>query len=395
MLYQGDEPKGVLSPERLEDFCKEGKIKFPTITEKEIQDRSKANALSKTLVIGQTAWFMLQCATRAIQGLEITQLELLTVGLAFLNAFMYFLWWDKPLDVQTPVPVYLLDDPLKEPLFDGSLKRTFRGPGEPMKIKLISSMPPLQATALNSYSSVASLSVNDEASSSYLPISVATSHSSSHPVEKGLRTFFRGTLRSIAHLILSTLSQIQQLVKEEGYTRLMRTIFIRGPMDMATPVFHRLRDMLGSNRSQLIDTDQTRVSTFYALFIARNDIVLLPACVIAIVFGAIHCAGWTLSFPSVPEAWLWRISSIAISVTPLLWGLVAFLNFLENRAATGSLTKRFAEVSAYLFLFSGMVMLPVYVIARILLLVEAFVGLRTLTPGTLAVVKWTAVLPHI
>ena len=114
MLYQGERPKGVLSPRQLEELFSEGKIEFPTVTEKEIKDRSKADALSKTLVIGQTTWFMLQCIARAIQGLEITQLELLTVALAFLNAFMYYFWWNKPLDVETPVTVYVLEEPLKK-----------------------------------------------------------------------------------------------------------------------------------------------------------------------------------------------------------------------------------------------------------------------------------------
>ena len=114
MLYEGGEAKEVLPAKLLEELFQEGKIDFPTITEKEIQDRSKAGGLSKALVIGQTSWFMLQCITRAIQGLAITQLELLTVALAFLNAFMYLFWWNKPLDVLTPVPVHFLGTNSKE-----------------------------------------------------------------------------------------------------------------------------------------------------------------------------------------------------------------------------------------------------------------------------------------
>ena len=114
MLYKDGEAKGVLSPERLEDLYAKGEIEFPTVTEKEIQDRSKADALSKLLAIGQTTWFMVQCLARAVQGLQVTQLELLTVALAFLNAFMYYFWWNKPFAVQSLVPVYLLDVPPKE-----------------------------------------------------------------------------------------------------------------------------------------------------------------------------------------------------------------------------------------------------------------------------------------
>ena len=41
------------------------------------------------------------------------------------------------------------------------------------------------------------------------------------------------------------------------------------------------------------------------------------------------------------------------------------------------------------------IMLLVYVVSRLLLLVEAFVSLRHLTPGMLALVKWTSFIPHI
>ncbi|KAF8950661.1 hypothetical protein BDZ97DRAFT_2027258 [Flammula alnicola] len=109
MLFEGDTRKGVLMPWRLGDLLKKGKIKFPNITEEEIQDRSKGDALSKTLVIGQTTWFVAQCISRQAQGLVTTELELVTLGFAVLNAFMYYFWWNKPLGVQTSVPVYLLD----------------------------------------------------------------------------------------------------------------------------------------------------------------------------------------------------------------------------------------------------------------------------------------------
>ena len=105
---------GVLSPERLAALSADRLIKFPTITEEEIEDRSKGDALSKTLVLGQTSWFIAQCITRKAEGLVMTELELVTLAFAALNSFMYFFWWNKPLDVRTTVPVYRLSTPLPE-----------------------------------------------------------------------------------------------------------------------------------------------------------------------------------------------------------------------------------------------------------------------------------------
>lgn len=116
MLFdkEGSRKIGVLSPERLAALSADRLIEFPTITEEEIDDRSKGDALSKTLVLGQTSWFIAQCITRKAEGLVMTELELVTLAFAALNSFMYFFWWNKPLDVRTTVPVYRLATPLPE-----------------------------------------------------------------------------------------------------------------------------------------------------------------------------------------------------------------------------------------------------------------------------------------
>ena len=90
-----------------------GKIEIPTVTAEEIEDRSKADGFSKTIALGQTLWFVAQCLARRAQHLDLTLVELLTLSLATLNGLMYFLWWNKPLDVRYPIHVYLLDKPIK------------------------------------------------------------------------------------------------------------------------------------------------------------------------------------------------------------------------------------------------------------------------------------------
>jgi hypothetical protein len=110
-LFEGENAKGVLTPEQLSELLKAKKIEFPTITVEEIEDRSKGDGFSKTIALGQTLWFIVQCIARRAQHLDVTLLELLTLSLAVLNGVMYFLWWHKPLDARCPVRVYLLDKP--------------------------------------------------------------------------------------------------------------------------------------------------------------------------------------------------------------------------------------------------------------------------------------------
>jgi hypothetical protein len=111
VLYEGNEPKRVLTNDEsgeldpvLDRFVKEGKL--TTIKEEYIQDRSKGDGLAKALVIMQTSWFVIQCIARKAEGFAITQLELITVALAVLNGVMYFLWWNKPLDVHSTIALY-------------------------------------------------------------------------------------------------------------------------------------------------------------------------------------------------------------------------------------------------------------------------------------------------
>ncbi|KAH7879442.1 uncharacterized protein C8R40DRAFT_1210037, partial [Lentinula edodes] len=70
------------------------------ISDSEIMDKRKGDALAKTLGLVQTTWFMAQVISQAVMHLPVTELELTTVAFAFLNLLTYALWWKKPLDVQ-------------------------------------------------------------------------------------------------------------------------------------------------------------------------------------------------------------------------------------------------------------------------------------------------------
>ena len=111
MLYdsEGNNAKGVLTPEIFFELLTDKKIEIPNVTVEEIEDRSKSDDFSKMIAYGQTLWFVAQCITRRAQHLDLTLVELLTLSLAALNGMMYFLWWNKPMDVRCPIRVYLLD----------------------------------------------------------------------------------------------------------------------------------------------------------------------------------------------------------------------------------------------------------------------------------------------
>ncbi|KAF5311402.1 hypothetical protein D9758_018978 [Tetrapyrgos nigripes] len=97
---QGHHP--IVEPEQ---FMEEILADIRATKVQDIEDKSKANAVSKGLALLRTLWFPVQMLARAVQHLPITALEIATVGFTILNLLMYGLWWYKPLDVQRPIMV--------------------------------------------------------------------------------------------------------------------------------------------------------------------------------------------------------------------------------------------------------------------------------------------------
>lgn len=84
-----------------------GYIEAPRITEAEIDDGSKSDALGKTIAWTQSIYLICQVIARAVRGLNITCLEVLTM--AFLTCALptYYFWLKKPLDREIPIYIDL------------------------------------------------------------------------------------------------------------------------------------------------------------------------------------------------------------------------------------------------------------------------------------------------
>ncbi|KAG2117464.1 hypothetical protein DEU56DRAFT_919069 [Suillus clintonianus] len=91
MLYVDGEPYHTLQSDQVLTLIREECIDAPSITAKQISDRSKGNVISKGLIMLQAAWFVLQLISRAIYHLETTMLEAGTLAFAVLNFLTYAL----------------------------------------------------------------------------------------------------------------------------------------------------------------------------------------------------------------------------------------------------------------------------------------------------------------
>ncbi|KAJ3966650.1 hypothetical protein EV361DRAFT_1012475, partial [Lentinula raphanica] len=102
----------------------------------------------------------------------------------------------------------------------------------------------------------------------------------------------------------------------------------------------------------------------------------------AVVFGAIHCAAWDFVFPTKVERTLWRICASIATFVPLL--LICY-DFMVNRLKKKSVI--LGLVMGYAILF--------YVLARSVLVGQAFVALRKLPSTSFETVEWVTFLLHI
>ncbi|KAF6823200.1 hypothetical protein CMUS01_10802 [Colletotrichum musicola] len=76
--------------------------KLPEIHESQIQDKSKADWMAKSLVCIQAGWMVAQVVGRLIESLPVSLLEINTCGHVVCAVLLYLLWWSKPLDVLDP-----------------------------------------------------------------------------------------------------------------------------------------------------------------------------------------------------------------------------------------------------------------------------------------------------
>lgn len=114
----------------------------------------------------------------------------------------------------------------------------------------------------------------------------------------------------------------------------------------------------------------------------------IVASVITIMFGVVHCFAWSFHFPSETERLLWHIASLVITASPFIW-LVCFtiIFFYQDDNLPEWIEASLAPLIS--------IAAALYLAARAILLVLAFIGLRSLPSAAYETVYWTTFIPHI
>ena len=345
--HENDEP---LHPLRASDLvnCDDYKS-FIMPTKAEIRDRGKRHWLSKSLVLFQTSWFVLQCIARAREHLPITHFEIVTLAYAAINFVTFIFWWDKPLNVDRPV-------------------RVFRKQTQFHEIQTSEMQPcETQASRTQPYETRAS-----EAQSQFGPLISESRKWTWVAIRNVSKTIFSNVLKTVFRI--GTPTSESQESTWETIVKVSETIFrlIAGNQDRGV-------DLSCEDRVPMFWADTTGDDPAIA-----NLIVLL----VGFYFGAIHCVAWFFSFPTRVELLIWRISSAAITAVPIYIIFVFnFAGLLENMDL-----KKYRKNVLHFGPLSAVI--P-YIIARAFTLVLVFTSLRDLPPGAYETVNWTTFIPHI
>ena len=398
-LYEKGNPLRVLDWRDLEALVRAGRIDWPDITEEEIKDKSKGDYLSKSIVVLQSTWFIVQFFARVASKITITELEVVTLAFSSLTGVIYYLWWNKPLDVRCSVPVHLMEK-TTEPATsdnvaaDGSSPECFRflppldlsptildeeapgvdqietsnlPPSSPPNVP--SSRPTLQNSGSNFVPSIIMHSPPER------PFLVDRPSGPMNAKWKNLYFIVRyycredGTVMGLVHgfnLVYSLLFGYQFYAMMNECT--LNKTDNRKPNDHPFNSLH---------------SEALRVPTFYSYTAVTWERFVFAICV-SILFGVIHSVAWYYGFSTSPEKWGWRISSIIVSVAPL----ILLSMFTASRM-------RIVKQSSFIFSFFCNGFALAYICSRIALLLFPLIALRALPPGSYVDLDWATVIPHI
>ena len=80
-----------------------GYISMPSISRKEIWDKSKADLFAKAAALIQGTWIVAQSIARGVAHLPLAPLELFTLAFVTSTCMSYYFWWRKPQHVEVPM----------------------------------------------------------------------------------------------------------------------------------------------------------------------------------------------------------------------------------------------------------------------------------------------------
>jgi len=305
------------------------------VSEEAILDRAQSNSISKAVLIVQVGWFYANCASRLIQHLPLSLLEVSTAAHGLCTLLTYVVWWFKPFNV--PEPIIL------------------RGKEAREVYALLWCSPEEYKEALE----MAREKIPEKA------LGMAPGDSSTPIGGKP------------AKVVRAANALLRILQKTDEFPEI--------PYGHNLPKFRGIWSSfffwaLGSPPGSLASK-------------ARDDLVVewTITVVSPILYGLIHSLAWSGDFPTPLERRVWRVSSVVVTCSGLVfvsWQLVFEFSRRFSPRPIQRLAEPVADVAVYL--------LPlVHMLATTYLFVESLRQLFFLDPAAYQLPSWSHYWPHL
>ncbi|KAJ4245481.1 hypothetical protein NW762_013990 [Fusarium torreyae] len=422
----------------------------------DIDDKSKADTVQKTLVVIQVLWMVVQCIARSISDLPLSLLEVHTMVHVTCAVLLYACWFEKPLDIQEAIIIHPKG-------FQGELAAMLqRELYSHMSYKL-ALFPPKQQD-----DQTPPISTNGQPMRWIMPepqtamkvgdilpsgLALSAAHLAraelkispwSYFADKRLdpSTFsFELTNEFLKRwdAILATypFERRDQLAKESKKLRMaterdllssqrgnsyplsedQQTLFLarldelenRPVTDWDKPFWEKKSILHVSDEVHQAIPDSNNVKS--DVTIMSGSLVLL-AIALTSLYGGVHLTAWQWEFPSYAEEIMWKVSCfLIISELPTLLLLVLagiFLLSISNDLGGlihGNMPKKWQSYweSGERLLYWGFSMCTGlvfyllalgYAFARVFIIVESFISLRHAPVGVFLSPEWVELFPH-
>ncbi|KAF2017710.1 hypothetical protein BU24DRAFT_420757 [Aaosphaeria arxii CBS 175.79] len=428
---------------------------LPDIQETQVRDKSKADGLAKTLVCLQAGWMILQMIARLHQRLPVTLLEINTIGHVLCALVLYLLWWSKPLEVKDPVllPYENWMDPYLSLMWMCS-PISGSSEDEITEMRCMTYIPSERRSTLPSMDipTIAIEHSTCDSPTDARPAAHETHFSVGSTAARNPRKFIGplGDFRvgsgsrspspapfdhHVSYMIAKTAMkpapehevffQLQEphhgLQHSASYCRRgfddckdhsdLSPIAIRRWQHACTLIDTLWNECekrpsyinnyftistLGTFVGEIgyIDTHAPNILglSYLGGVNIHKDRMKSVLAFAGAAYGAIHIAAWNDFFPTQVERYLWITSSVAIGASGIfLW--IFFLikervEKIDRAASRAGRTKVFSLIARF-------VIVPLFIIARVYLVVEAFVSLRRVPKEVYETPEWTRYLPHL
>ena len=367
---------------------------LPEVSKDEIDDKSKADHLAKTLICLQAAWMLIQVIGRATQSLPVTLLEINTLGHVLCTFVIYLLWWDKPAMIYEPTK--LTGDwvaPLCAYMYMSSQISVWERdrPGIRRRAWLESEL-----SALVYIPPKETAGGSNEGHPVEEHPSKAISHGSLQPRPK-----VSNSLASDPRRVSLSISKAMERVQNPGVHDLQRWRLAAEAIERYSAIASRVIESQGNQRLLTEELVTEYATNWPAEDLLRGTGGLIMGMILwfaSMAFGAIHLSAWHADFPTSLERTLWRFSALNIAGSGLVWLLINLIASLAP--GINSFWDNFVALKVHWIWY---VLLCVvcsacgfaYVFARTFLVVEAFISIRALPRAAYDTPNWSQVIPHL